>query len=200
MPICIYCGSQIDPDQNTCQKAIHKSKPINHKYVDSLPEIVPKLADLPTASRAKRIVADLIDIAVGVGLIILFIGGVNLSGSIRKLAILGSVSKSLFLSVALFLIPTFYFILKDSFKGKSIGKFLLRLTTLNIEKKRPSGIEDSILRNFYFSIMAVPLIGWAIFLLLAITIAAQIFLGNKKRLGDGLSKTMVIEDRHLKSL
>jgi hypothetical protein len=58
-------------------------------------------------------------------------------------------------------------------------------------------MKESILRNSVFAFIAIPIIGWAIYLIVALFAAAQILSGSAGRIGDGLGSTIVVEDRDL---
>ncbi len=85
-------------------------------------------------------------------------------------------------------IPHLYLLLKDSIEGKSIGKTLLGILVFNEKEKKPGGILDSIIRNWY---LAIPVIGPTV---LAIIIVTQILVGKQKRIGDESAGTIVITD------
>lgn len=94
----------------------------------------------------------------------------------------------------------FYLLISDGiFQGSSIGKKFLRLRAININKDAPADFRDSILRNitvaFSLLFLLIPIIGWiicaAVFALEFILIVGD---SDKRRLGDYLAKTSVIEE------
>lgn len=98
------------------------------------------------------------------------------------------------------LIGIFYLLISDGiFQGSSIGKKFLRLKAININKDTPADFRDSIIRNitvaFSLLFLLIPIIGWvisaAVFVLEFILIVGD---SDKRRLGDYLANTLVIEE------
>lgn len=97
-------------------------------------------------------------------------------------------------------IGIFYLLISDGiFRGRSIGKKLLRLRVINTERNYHADFRDSIIRNLSIGaplfFLIIPIIGWLI-CLFVIIIEFIITIGDKeqKRLGDFLAHTQVIED------
>lgn len=99
------------------------------------------------------------------------------------------------------IIAIFYSICADGFEGKSIGKRLVGLQTINVVKKTPAGFKESIIRNIPIGIFiffaSIPIF-WIILIIVAIPLLLlELYLfwtlesGN--RIGDILADTQVIE-------
>jgi uncharacterized RDD family membrane protein YckC len=86
-----------------------------------------------------------------------------------------------------FFIPHLYLLFKDSIEGKSFGKLIVGIMVFNNDEKKPGGILDSVIRNWY---LAIPFIGPTV---LAFVIGVQLLTG-KQRLGDKGAGTIVITD------
>lgn len=97
-------------------------------------------------------------------------------------------------------IGIFYLLISDGFfKGRSIGKKLLRLKVINLQRNTHADFRDSILRNFILALslflILIPFIGWIIlFIIFAFEFILMIGNPEGKRLGDLISKTMVVEE------
>ncbi len=97
-------------------------------------------------------------------------------------------------------IGIFYLLIADGFfKGRSIGKKLLRLKVINLQRNTHADFRDSILRNFILALslflILIPFIGWIIlFIIFAFEFILMIGNPEGKRLGDLISKTMVVEE------
>lgn len=93
-----------------------------------------------------------------------------------------------------------YFLISDGlFKGKSIGKFFLRLKVINSKKDKPADFRDSIIRNMPLALailfLKLPILGIVAFIVV-FTFELIIAIGdqNSNRLGDYLANTSVIEE------
>jgi uncharacterized RDD family membrane protein YckC len=91
-----------------------------------------------------------------------------------------------------------------AFRGQSVGKKIMRLRVIHIQRRRPASFRDSALRNApvgvatFFAI--IPLWGWLILGLLGLPLMAmEIYLmlsvETGHRLGDVMGDTEVIEAR-----
>jgi Zn-dependent protease with chaperone function/uncharacterized RDD family membrane protein YckC len=127
------------------------------------------------APRSRRIIAGLIDLLIAYAIIF----AIDL-----RLAAAGVLMKRVMI-VAL-LLPLLYLLLKDSFGGQSAGKMMMGITVYNEKEKNPSGIMDSIIRNWY---LAIPVLGQTLFPLI---IGIQVLLGKRQRIGDKDANTIVI--------
>jgi uncharacterized RDD family membrane protein YckC len=101
-----------------------------------------------------------------------------------------------------------YLLISDGlFEGRSIGKVLIGLRVVSIERKEPCTVKESILRNALLGAGLLPyklpligsLFGW-IFIVLVCVLEFLILLGSKEgmRLGDELARTTVIETAKIK--
>lgn len=94
----------------------------------------------------------------------------------------------------------FYLLISDGiFHGSSIGKKFLRLKVININKNAPADFRDSIIRNmtvsFSLLFLLIPIIGWIICAgIFAFEFILIVGDSDKRRLGDYLAKTSVIEE------
>jgi hypothetical protein len=167
----------------------------NKKISEKEAEKTEKSIDIPVASRTKRIIAALIDLTIGIGLALL-----AYAFMLKRIAITGTKIRWILLRALLPFLPAVYFLLKDSLSGKSFGKLILSLTTINVENKKPCDLTDSLLRNSLLAIVAIPILGWIAFSVFSVLIAVQIIMGRTKRIGDDFAKTMVIDDRNLEFL
>jgi len=97
-----------------------------------------------------------------------------------------------------FLAAMVYILVADGlFEGRSPGKMLVNIQTVK-EDGTPCTLKESIIRNTTFAVglllWKIPIIGWALFLiLLFIEFVVLIGSGNKRRVGDVLARTEVIE-------
>lgn len=98
------------------------------------------------------------------------------------------------------LVGSLYLLISDGlFKGKSIGKKIMRLKVINLENRNPADFRDSVIRNLLLSIsvllLKIPIIGWMIFFIVyAIEFIIIIGDSESRRVGDYLAKTVVIEE------
>lgn len=110
------------------------------------------------------------------------------------------------LCIVLYIIPilgwvigTVYILLRDGlFGGESLGKKILGLKTINLEKNQNANLIDSILRNLTLAVayilMLIPVIGWIAAPIIIIIEALFAFSDEKGlRFGDRLADTQVIE-------
>ncbi len=97
-------------------------------------------------------------------------------------------------------IGIFYLLIADGlFKGRSIGKKLLRLKVINLQRNTHADFRDSIMRNFILGLslffILIPFIGWIIlFIIFAFEFILVIGNPEGKRLGDLISNTIVVEE------
>jgi uncharacterized RDD family membrane protein YckC len=97
-------------------------------------------------------------------------------------------------------IGIFYFLISDGiFNGKSIGKKFLRLKVISTERNTSGDFRDSILRNLFIGLslffLMIPFVGWIITLIIfGIEFILMVGSPEGKRLGDLISKTLVIEE------
>lgn len=98
------------------------------------------------------------------------------------------------------LLGILYLLISDGvFKGKSIGKKLMRIRVINYETGKPGDFRDSVLRNILLAtslfLLKIPIIGWLLVLSVYV-LEFLIIIGDNesKRLGDYLAKTAVIEE------
>jgi len=202
MPFCLKCGYSYEFGIDKCPKCgtelpnIKSKEKITNKESDLEPKKkIENLTAIPVATIGKRISAGIVDLIIGVVLIFFVIRIVFFRYMLRKAVIRGVLSV-----VIIYVISALYFILRDSLKGKSIGKLILGLTVVNLERGRPADLADSILRNSVLGIIIVPAIGWIIFFILIVIITIQISLGKEQRIGDRFAHTKVIEDRYLHNI
>jgi hypothetical protein len=126
--------------------------------------------------RIKRFVAGLIDLGIAIAVFVaLFFS--------RRLVLAIILRRGLAVMV-----PHGYLLLKDAVEGKSVGKLLLGLVAYNVKDRKPAGLLDSIIRNWY---LAIPFLGPT---LVALVIGAQILSGKEKRMGEEAADTIVISD------
>ena len=78
------------------------------------------------------------------------------------------------------------FLLKDSFRGKSLGKVCTRVTVLDNKTNKPIGAGKSFLRNL---ILVIPIM----------VIVEFIFVIIGRRLGDRIANTRVVWDSYAQS-
>jgi len=93
-----------------------------------------------------------------------------------------------------------YLLLSDGlFDGRSIGKKIIRLHVVSSTNNMPCTFKDSILRNSTlavgFGLSVVPWIGWIFFtIVLALEFILVLGSSERKRLGDEIAKTLVLEN------
>ncbi len=173
MPYCGNCGTEYQSGQSYCTKC---NNPLSNIEQTKPPEVKKLSTDDIVAPRTLRIVAGIIDIMVAVALTFLL-----LSPRLRMLNMIG------IKRIISFSAPGLYLILKDCIDGKSIGKLFLGLTVYNTIEKKPTGLADSIIRNWF---LGIPIIGPTI---MSALMLIQIILTNK-RWGDKMTHTIVIKD------
>lgn len=100
-----------------------------------------------------------------------------------------------------FLAGLTYLLIGDGlFDGRSIGKRIIGLRVILIEKDRGCGFRESIIRNLPlglgYLLFSIPWIGW-IFPLLIFAFEGLLILGseNGARIGDEMAKTQAVDDR-----
>lgn len=132
---------------------------------------------MPKADIGKRIIAWIIDqIIIGV-ILGLFIGLAFL------FAIIFAPLAIVFYLLGI-LIVLIYWLLKDGLmNGRSIGKKVMSLKVINIERKTPCSFLESFLRNIL----------WYIPIISFIELILPIIDADGIRLGDRLAKTQVVE-------
>lgn len=114
------------------------------------------------------------------------------------LLIVGALLK--FLPPIGFLAGLTYLLISDGlFDGRSLGKKIIGLRVILIEKDRGCSFRESIIRNLPFGIgyilFSIPWIGW-IFPLLIFAFEGLLIIGSETgaRIGDELAKTQVMDD------
>jgi hypothetical protein len=196
MPFCYNCGNQVQLDWKICPqcgKEIHRISNIDQDSISPDKRNDKTVSqEIAVALPARRIVADLIDLVVGIGLI--FFAYYFMAE--RELFTVTRFRWMIFRAL-MPLLPAIYFLLKDSLGGKSFGKLVIGLTTINLSKRKSASLSDSLLRNAIFAIIAIPIIGWIIFGVIAVLVGIQIIKKRPQRLGDDFANTMVIEDRNM---
>lgn len=85
---------------------------------------------------------------------------------------------------------TLLFLMKDGFKGQSVGKMASGVVALDVSTGQPIRFIQSFKRNSVFLVGVIPLIGGIASLVVTITIAVQV--GKGFRLGDKFAGTKVI--------
>lgn len=193
MPFCVNCGKKIEINTEKCPDcgeiilSFKKTIPPTEKDADKK-----SIEPIPQAASFKRIISGIFDLSISVGLTLMawfFI--------IKRMAATGTKIRWLIFKLILPFLPALYLVFKDSLGGKSFGKMIFGLTTINIDKAKPANFTDSLLRNAIMAIVAIPVLGWIAFSVIAVFIGIQIAMGKPRRLGDDFAKTMVIEDKYL---
>ena len=138
--------------------------------------------------RLRRGFAGLVDLGIASALAIVIFRVVILRYTFRTRAV------TLGLTFAAALAPGLYLLLRDSLGGKSIGKLLAGLTVVNVKRQRRGGPVDSLLRNLVFGFAVVPVVGWAVTLVMATIAGVAVLSGRPWRIGEGLSDARVIAD------
>ncbi|MFW6129865.1 MAG: RDD family protein [Atribacterota bacterium] len=203
MPYCRKCGFSNKFGINKCPKCgtklpklefSKKGKDISESATKSKKENK-ELSSIPAVAIPKRITAGVVDLLIGIGIVIFIMRVFVFRYILRKALIRG------FLSVIIiYALSALYFLLRDSLKGKSIGKLILGLTVVNLERRKPADLADSILRNSLLGMIIIPVVGWIIFAIITAIITVQISLGREQRIGDGFAHTKVIEDKYLDNI
>jgi len=92
-----------------------------------------------------------------------------------------------------------YILIADGFAGgKSIGKRLVGLQTIQLEGREAAGFRESIIRNLPLGCAhmayAVPYIGWLVALAI-VAFEGLLIIGNEqgRRLGDEIARTQVLD-------
>ena len=153
-----------------------------------------KFSSLPYADKAKRIAAALVDTLIAFIVLLPF----------YRLTVYPIPAFGRKWRFILYFLPALYLILRDSFRGKSFGKLLFGLSTVNVKSGKFADFADSILRNWFFFVIILPLRIWVInfgliiFLAICLIIFVQILFGQGSRLGDKFANTKVIEDQMIR--
>lgn len=176
---CTKCGTRIDiniteaasPLSNPIINNINKPSDEKNECVYDCHQGIDSGFD-KSAFWMRRFVANIIDLTIlgAIDFIFVFLYA-NIS------VLLGIQNKEQFKEInAVFLIGIF--LLKDSYKGQSIGKAIMSLQVIKDNTNKPIGFLESISRN--------------IGILPTVTILIAFFqMGNAKRVGDGYSGTSV---------
>ena len=87
-----------------------------------------------------------------------------------------------------------YLLLRDAFRGQSIGKFLFGLVVISVETGRPSSLAGSVRRNLLLLLPGANIV--------AIFLEARMLVNDPQgqRLGDRLAQTQVVEGFGAKDL
>lgn len=142
--------------------------------------------DLPRAPKIRRLTAGFIDCAIVMVMVV-------------PMYRLAAVRSSARWALVPYIIPCLYLLLRDALGGRSIGKWLTGLVTYNVRNQKPADFADSIIRNWFLTVIIIPPriwflnLGMILFTVMALIISLQIILGLKKRLGDGWANTQVVE-------
>lgn len=169
MPYCNVCGQQYSFGAALCSRC---GAALANVGAPSQPATSVQRGNV----RIRRLWAGLIDLSIAVALFaVLFLG--------RRPMIALFLRRGLAVTV-----PHIYLLLKDAIEGKSPGKLLFGLVTYNERERKPAGVFDSIIRNWY---LAIPFLRPT---LLALLIGAQVLSRKRKRMGDEAADTIVISD------
>ena len=196
MPFCIKCGSSYDIGSKKCSLCgetlpnndiENKSQKTNEETHNN-----GKSRSIPSASISKRLLAGILDIFIGIGSMVFIIYFVLIRFFAKKALFRGYLA-----IIIIYALAGLYILVRDCLKGKSFGKMIFGLTTVNIEKRKEADLGDSILRNAILASIVVPVIGWIVFIISSVIIAIQIGTGKEQRIGDAFAKTKVIEDKFL---
>ena len=98
-----------------------------------------------------------------------------------------------------------YLLIEDGFLGgRSLGKWLIGLKTVIVEKSGPCTFRESILRNsplaVVYLLFFVPYVGW-LFSLTVLTLETLLIIGNARglRIGDELGGTQVLDSEGIEA-
>jgi hypothetical protein len=170
MPYCEKCGNNYSSGEQKCSQC---GAPL--PTMQDQTETSNKQKDFSNPV-TKRLIAGVVDYLIALAIfVLLFLS--------KRMIFLIILRRGLAL-----VIPHLYLLVKDSIEGKSIGKTLVGILVFNEKDKKPGGLLDSIIRNWY---LAIPIIGPTI---LVIFIGSQILSGKQKRIGDEGAGTIVITD------
>ncbi len=197
MPFCTNCGHEVNLSWANCPKCGKVQNGTisvegNQEAKKEIPSIKNKEPDIQVASKMRRLASGAIDLMIGGGLAFFTYWYL-----LKKTFFTGTQLRWLIVRALIPLIPALYFLLKDSLGGKSIGKLVLNLSTVNVKSKKPIGIVDSLLRNSMLAVVAIPVLGWISFVVITLVITIQVIMGYPQRAGDRFAKTIVIADRDL---
>lgn len=191
MPVCQSCESfVVDGAQfcSSCGKPMSGDEEIGGKLQirNDKSNVHPETFDFPKARKSKRLIAGLIDCLIILAVII----------PMYRLAFVRSSPLG---ALVPYIIPCLYILLRDAFGGRSIGKLFTGLVTFNIRNKKNADFADSIIRNWFLTIIIIPPrlwiinLGMILFGVISVIIMLQILYGSKRRLGDGWANTQVVE-------
>ena len=98
-----------------------------------------------------------------------------------------------------------YLLISDGFLGgRSLGKWLIGLKTVIVDKNGPCTFRESILRNgplaVAYLLFFVPYVGW-LFCMMVLTLETLLIIGNAKglRIGDELGGTQVLDSEGIEA-
>jgi len=185
---CTRCGAEYVPGVGSCAKCAAPLPKV------PAPLLAVAAAEVAAAPRGRRLLAGFIDMLI-VSMITAYYVRIVAPKMMMRPGTGAMVATVVFL-----VLPAAYFVLRDAFGGKSIGKLLTGLTTINITAKRRARLADSVLRNLPFAFVAFPVVGWAAYLVIAAVAGAQIALGAQERLCDSLAGTIVVSDADARRL
>ena len=96
-----------------------------------------------------------------------------------------------------------YILIADGFAGgRSIGKWLVGLQAIRVDRRDPVGFRESIIRNVPLGgaqlAYAVPYVGWLVSIAI-LSFESFLIIGNEqgRRLGDEVARTQVLDAGHL---
>lgn len=170
MPFCNKCGNEYNFGQEACEQCGIVLPNVKEELSSDSDK-----SDALENPRLKRLVAGFIDVLFAHLLILPFF----LS---KKIMIL------VFARKLIIFVPGLYLLFKDSFGGKSLGKSLSSILVYSESKKKTGNISDSFLRNWP---LFMPIVGTVI---MAGILGVQIFIGEKKRIGDKYANTIILTD------
>lgn len=183
MPYCLTCGCEYVFGAERCPRC-GQVLPVPPPTCEESPD-GRVFADI----RFRRAFAGFVDLSIAtvIGVLVFRVLLVRFVVRARLLLLL--------ISIAAMLAPALYLMVKDSLGGKSIGKLLVGLTVVNPRQRRRAGFVDSVLRNLVFGFAAVPIVGWIVTLGIVGVAAVQVLAGRPRRIGEGLTDALVLDDR-----
>ena len=188
MTYCIVCSASLSSADVICPKCGNQVTPGDEIDEASVTHDPGAIRSSAAAVKLRRFAAGSVDFLVTGAMVALLVryGGTRLLARPTRSAVI--------IVCAGLLAPFLYAVLKDAYRGKSFGKLLFGLTTVHISTGVRTGVKESVLRNSIFAFVAIPVVGWVIYVVISLFAVWQILAGNVQRVGDGTANTTVIDD------
>lgn len=186
MPYCTFCGAIFSGDNPACTRCGKSAETEQVQYKAAV--ALGSYARLSPRVRFRRLVAGAVDVSIAV------VATLLLYRYVFVRMVLVSRLRTIGMLMVVLAFPTVYILLRDSARGKSIGKLMTGLTTVDGRTGVPIGVSGSLRRNACFALAVVPVVGWLLGGALATIAVVQIWRGRSHRIGEAAVGTAVVAD------